>query len=89
VRHRVGGGKGTDGRGAARRRQGRSPVAGWREAEQEEALIGEGGVGWRMQWREVGRAAGGRAGGTGSIDRDGGGGGVRAGSAGLNRRAGR
>jgi hypothetical protein len=31
-----------------------------------------------MQWREVGRAAGGRAGGIGSIGRDGGGEGVRA-----------
>jgi hypothetical protein len=36
----------------------------------------------------LGRASGGgRAGGTGSIDRDGGGGGVRAGDAGLNGRA--
>jgi hypothetical protein len=36
-------------------------VAGQREAEQEEALISGGGVGWRMQWREVGRAAQGRS----------------------------
>jgi hypothetical protein len=41
-----------------------------------------------MQWHEVGRAAGGRAGGTGLIGRDGGGGGVRAGHVGLNGRAG-
>jgi hypothetical protein len=61
VRHRVGGGRGADGRGVGRRRQGHSPVAGQREAEQEEALISGGGVGWRMQWREVGRAAQGRS----------------------------
>jgi hypothetical protein len=42
VRHRVGGGRGVDGRGAGRRRQGRSPVEGQREAEQEEALISRG-----------------------------------------------
>jgi hypothetical protein len=63
-------------------------MAGRREAEQEEALISGGGVGWRMQWREVRQAAGGRAGDTRSIGRDGGGGGMRAGDAGLNRRAG-
>jgi hypothetical protein len=33
-----------------RRRHGRSPVAGRREAEQEEVLISEGGAGWRMWW---------------------------------------
>jgi hypothetical protein len=59
VRHRVGGGRGANGRGTGRRRQGRSLVAGQREVEQEEALISGEGVGWRMQWREVGRAAGG------------------------------
>jgi hypothetical protein len=56
-----GGGRGADGRGAGRRRQGRSPVAGRREAEQEEALVSEEGAGWRMQWREVGWAAQGRS----------------------------
>jgi hypothetical protein len=54
-------------------------VAGRREVEQEEALASGGGVGWRMQWREVGRVAGGRAGDMGSIGQDGGGGGVRVG----------
>jgi hypothetical protein len=44
----VGGGRGTEGRGAGQRRQGRSPVAGRREVEQEEELISGGGVGWRM-----------------------------------------
>jgi hypothetical protein len=39
-----------------------------------------------MQWREVGRAAGGQAGGTGSIGRDEGRRGVRVGGAGLNGR---
>jgi hypothetical protein len=61
VRHRVGGGWGADGRGAGWRRQGRSSVVGWREAEQEEALISGGGMGWRMQWREVWWAVGGRS----------------------------
>jgi hypothetical protein len=37
-------------------------VAGQREAEQEEVLVSGGGGGWRMQWCEIGRAAGGRAG---------------------------
>jgi hypothetical protein len=54
-------------------------VAGRREAEQEEVLINGGGVGWRLQWREVGRA-----GGMGSIGRDGGSGGMRVGGEGLN-----
>jgi hypothetical protein len=58
-------------------------VAGRREAEQEEVLI-SGGVGWRMQWLEVGRAEEGWAGGTGSIGRDGESGGMRVGSEGLN-----
>jgi hypothetical protein len=49
-------------------------VAGQREAEEEEALVSGGGVGWRMQWRKVGRAAGVWAGGTRSIGGDGGGG---------------
>jgi hypothetical protein len=87
VRHRVGGDRGIDGRGVGQRRQGHSPVAGRREAEQEEAFISRGGMGWRMQWREVGRVTGGRACGKGSIGRDGGGGGVRAGGVGLNGRA--
>jgi hypothetical protein len=39
-----------------------------------------------MQWREVRRTAGDQAGNTGSIGRDGGGGGVRRGGAGLNER---
>jgi hypothetical protein len=34
--------------------RGCSPVVGRREAEQEEVLASGGGVGWRMQWREVG-----------------------------------
>jgi hypothetical protein len=84
VRHRVREGRGADRRGAAWRRQGRSPVA-----EQEEALVSGGGMGWRMQWHEIRRAAGGRAGGTGSIGQDGGGGGVRASSARLNGRVGK
>jgi hypothetical protein len=81
VRHRVGGGTG-------QRRQGRSLVA--RRSRKRHSSAG-GGVRWRMQWREVGRAGGGdgRASDTGSIDRDGGGGGVRAGGAGLNGWAGR
>jgi hypothetical protein len=87
VRHKVGGGRGADGRGARRRRQRRSPVAGRRKAEQEEAFVSGGGMEWRMQWREVGRAAKGRADGMGLIDRNGGGRGVKAGGAGLNRRA--
>jgi hypothetical protein len=57
VRHRVRGGRGTDGRGAGRRRQGHSLMAGRREAEQDEALVSDEGEGWRMQWREVKRAA--------------------------------
>jgi hypothetical protein len=32
-------------------------MAGWREAEQDEALVSDEGAGWRMQWREVERAA--------------------------------
>jgi hypothetical protein len=48
MRHRVGRGRGADGRGAGQRRQGCSPVAGRREAEQEEVLASGGGVGWRM-----------------------------------------
>jgi hypothetical protein len=36
-------------------------VVGQRKAEQEEALISGGGVGWSMQWHEVGRAAQGRS----------------------------
>jgi hypothetical protein len=59
VRHRVREGRGTDERGAGWRRQGRSPVAGRREAEQKEVLDSGGGVGWRMQWREVGWTVGG------------------------------
>jgi hypothetical protein len=41
-------------------------------------------VGWRMQWHEVRRTTGDQAGNTGSIGRDGGGGGVRTGGARLN-----
>jgi hypothetical protein len=37
--------RGADGRGARRRRQRHSPVAGVCEAEREEALISGGGVG--------------------------------------------
>jgi hypothetical protein len=77
VWHRVRGGRSADTRGIGRRRQGHSPVAGRREAEQEEALVSGGGVGWRMQWCEVRRAARDRASGMGSIGRDGGGGGRR------------
>jgi hypothetical protein len=84
VRHRIKGGKGADGRGAGRRRQGCSPVTGRREAEQKEALISGGDVGCWMQWCEVGRAAGGWASSTGSIGRDEGGGGVRVECTGLN-----
>jgi hypothetical protein len=87
VKHRVGGGRGTDEKGVGWRRQRHSPVVGWREAEQEETLVSGGGVGWRMQWREVEWATGGREGGTRSIGQDGGGGEVRAGGVGLNGRA--
>jgi hypothetical protein len=64
VRHRVGGGRGVDGRGSRWRRQGHSPAAGRCEAEQEEGLVSGGSVEWRMQLHEFRRAAGGRAGGT-------------------------
>jgi hypothetical protein len=73
VRHRVKRGRGADGRGAGQRRQGRSPVVGWHEAKQEEALVSGGeawdggcsGVrsgGWhrvdRLGWRRWGREGG-------------------------------
>jgi hypothetical protein len=70
VRHRVRGGRNTDERGTGRRRQGRRRERRWAEeagaltggeAEQEEALVSEEGAGWRMQWREVGRAAQGQS----------------------------
>jgi hypothetical protein len=87
VRHRVGGGRGADGRGVGQMRQRRSPVAGRREAEQEETLVNRGGVGWRRRGHEDGRRgveraggrvlrrdAQGRASGVGSVDRTGRGG---------------
>jgi hypothetical protein len=45
-------------------------VAGRREAKQKEALVSGGGVGWRMQWCEVG-AGGGGLGGRHGVDRSG------------------
>jgi hypothetical protein len=50
---------GADGRGAGRRRHGRSSVVGRRETEQEEALVSGGKRG--MQWCEIGQVAGGQS----------------------------
>jgi hypothetical protein len=66
VRHRVKGGRGAHGRGAGRRRQGRSPVAGRREASRKmRSSVGEmwdGGCSDARSGRRrgVGRAAQGR-----------------------------
>jgi hypothetical protein len=69
VRHTVRGGRGSDGRDAGRRRQGRSPVAGRREVEQEEALISWGSGGWHgVVWAGDG-GSGGQAAHAGSDER--------------------
>jgi hypothetical protein len=71
VRHRVRGGRGVDRRGTGRRRQGRSPVVGQRETEQEEALVSEGRRGLEDGVAR-GRAGGGGPGGQHGVERSGG-----------------